>query len=52
MTHHCQSTIATRLILAGFRRPPQPSSHLSSQFANTCTQISSLNMHPGLGSTS
>ena len=33
-------------------RPPQPSSHLSSQFANTCTQISSLNMHPGLGSTS
>jgi hypothetical protein len=25
----------------------KPSSHLSSQFANSCTQISSLNMHPG-----
>ena len=40
------------LFLLACRRPPQPSSHLSSQFANTCTQISSLNMHPGLGSTS
>ena len=24
-----------------------PSSHLSSQLANSCTQIGSLNMHPG-----
>ena len=28
-------------------RPPHPSSHLSSQFANSSTQIISLNMHPG-----
>jgi Tripartite tricarboxylate transporter family receptor len=30
-----------------FPRTPGTSSHLSSQFANSCTQISSLNMHPG-----
>ena len=28
-------------------RPPHTSSHLSSQFANSSTQIISLNMHPG-----
>ena len=40
-----QRSLPDLLLLA--RRPPYPGSHLSSQFANNCTQIISLNMHPG-----
>ena len=40
--NHCYLTCFSWR-LAGRRTP---SSHLSSQFANNCTQISSLNMHP------